>query len=44
MTRVVSAEVPDGHTRMRDGITPHEPTEWLEDLNAVSAEKEADSE
>ena len=36
----VSAEVPDGHTRMTDGITPHEPTEWLEDLNAVSAEKE----
>ena len=39
----VSAEVPDGHTRMTDGITPSEPTEWLEDLNAVSAEKEGDT-
>ena len=38
----VSAEVPDGHTHMTDGITPSEPTEWLEDLNAVSAEKEDD--
>ena len=40
----VSAETPEGHTRMNDGITPSEPTEWLEDLNAVIAEKEADDE
>ena len=39
----VSAETPEGHTRMNDGITPSEPTEWLEDLNAVSAETEDDS-
>ena len=37
----VSAETPEGHTRMTDGITPSEPTEWLADLNAVSAEKES---
>ena len=40
----VSAETPEGHTRMNDGITPSEPTEWLEDLNAVSAETEDDDE
>ena len=38
----VGTETPEGHTRMTDGITPSEPTEWLEDLNAVSAEKEDD--
>ena len=37
----VSAETPEGHTRMTDGITPSEPTEWLADLNAVSAETDA---
>ena len=40
----VSAETPDGHTRMTDGITPSEPTEWLQDLAAVSTEKEGNSE
>ena len=39
----VSAETPEGHTRMNDGITPSEPTEWLEGFNAVSAETEDDT-
>ena len=40
----VSAEVPEGHTRMTDGITPSEPTEWLEALTAASAETRDDDE
>ena len=40
----VNAGVPAGHTHMTDGITPSEPTEWLQDLAAVSTEKEGNSE